>query len=102
VFNILKNQPRNSFDCERLIEPAEKLLFRNYSNIIVEVEKSLSERNYIDAILKMRGLKEPIDKYFDEVLVMDKDEEIRRNRISMLWAIRDLFFKLADFSKINT
>jgi glycyl-tRNA synthetase beta chain len=66
------------------------------------VEKSLSERNYIDAILKMRSLKEPIDKYFDEVLVMDKDEEIRRNRISMLWEIRDLFFKLADFSKINT
>jgi len=33
---------------------------------------------------------------------MDKDEEIRRNRISMLWGIRDLFFKLADFSKINT
>ena len=102
VFNIVKNQPRNSFNCERLIEPAEKLLFRNYSTIMVQVEKSLSERNYIDAILKMRGLKEPIDKYFDEVLVMDKHEEIRQNRISMLWAIRDLFFKLADFSKINT
>jgi glycyl-tRNA synthetase beta chain len=102
VFNIVKNQPRNSFNCKRLIEPAEKLLFRNYSNIMAEVEKSLSERNYTDAILKMRGLKEPIDKYFDEVLVMDKDEEIRQNRISMLWAIRDLFFKIADFSKINT
>jgi glycyl-tRNA synthetase beta chain len=102
VFNIVKNQPRESFNRKCLIEPAEKLLFRNYSNIMVEVERSLSERNYIDAILKMKSLKEPIDKYFDEVLVMDKDEEIRRNRISMLWEIRDLFFKLADFSKINT
>ena len=101
VFNIVKNQPRDSFNCKELTEPAEKLLFRDYSNIMVDVEKSLSERNYIDAILKMRGLKEPIDKYFDEVMVMDKDEKIRRNRISMLWAIRDLFFKLADFSKIN-
>jgi glycyl-tRNA synthetase beta chain len=78
------------------------LLFRNYSIVKGEVEKSLSDANYIDALLKMRSLKEPIDKYFDEVLVMDKDEEIRRNRISMLWEIRDLFFKLADFSKINT
>jgi glycyl-tRNA synthetase beta chain len=102
VFNIVKNQPRESFNCKYLIEPAEKLLFRNYSNMIVEVEKSLSEKNYADAILKMRSLKEPIDRYFDEVLVMDKDEKIRRNRISMLWGIRDLFFKLADFSKINT
>ena len=102
VFNIVKNQPRNSFNSNGLIEPAEKLLFRSYSNITLEVEKNLSEGNYRDAILKMRDLKDPIDKYFDEVLVMDKDEEIRRNRISMLWAVRDLFFKLADFSKIST
>lgn len=101
VFNIVKNQPRESFDSENLIEPAEKLLFRNYSQIIVEVEKSLSERDYLSAILNIRSLKEPIDRYFDEVLVMDKDEKTRRNRISMLWEIRDLFFKLADFSKIN-
>ncbi|MGB7293133.1 MAG: glycine--tRNA ligase subunit beta [Thermodesulfobacteriota bacterium] len=102
VFNIVKNQPRDSFNCKRLTEPAEKFLFRNYSNIMVEVETCLSEKNYIEAIVKMRGLKEAIDKYFDEVLVMDKDEEIRRNRIAMLWEIRDLFCKLADFSKINT
>jgi glycyl-tRNA synthetase beta chain len=102
VFNIVKNQPRDSFNSKRLIEPAEKFLFRSYSNIMVDVEKSLTDGKYIDAIVKMRGLKEPIDKFFDEVLVMDKDEEIRRNRISMLWGIRDLFFKLADFSKINT
>ena len=102
VFNIVKNQPRDNFNCKRLIEPTEMLLFRNYSIVKGEVEKSLSDANYIDALLKMRSLKEPIDKYFDDVLVMDKDGEIRRNRISMLWEIRDLFFKLADFSKINT
>ncbi len=102
VFNIVKNQPGNSFNPEALIEPAEKLLFRQYSDITLEVEKNLSEGNYREALSKMKGLKDPIDKYFDEVLVMDKDEAIRRNRISMLWAIRDLFFKLADFSKIKT
>lgn len=102
VFNIVKNQPRDSFNCKRLVEPTEKLLFTNYSTVKVEVEKSLSDANYVDAILKMRSLKEPIDNYFDEILVMDKDEEIRRNRISMLWEIRDLFFKVVDFSKIIT
>jgi glycyl-tRNA synthetase beta chain len=102
VFNIVKNQPRDSFNPKQLIEPAEKFLYNSYSNIMVDVEKNLTDGKYIDAIVKMRGLKEPIDKYFDEVLVMDKDEEIRRNRISMLWGIRDLFFKLADFSKIYT
>jgi glycyl-tRNA synthetase beta chain len=49
----------------------------------------------------MKSLKEPIDKYFDDVLVMAEDENIRLNRLSMLWEIRDLFFKIADFSKMR-
>ncbi len=45
----------------------------------------------------MRSSKEAVDKYFTDVLVMDKSIDIRLNRLSMLWEVRDLFCKIADF-----
>ena len=41
-----------------------------------------------------------ITEFFDKVLVMDKDEKIKQNRLSMLYAIKQKFAKIADFSKI--
>jgi glycyl-tRNA synthetase beta chain len=101
VVNIVKGQPRDKFNQELLIEPTERLLYQAYSEVKQGVEKSISERNYKEALFQMKNLKETIDKYFDEVLVMDKDEKIRKNRISMLWEVRDLFFRVADFSKMR-
>jgi glycyl-tRNA synthetase beta chain len=102
VVNIVKAQPRGTVDTGLLIEPAERQLYQDYSNVREEVEKSISEKNYRMALSLMKNLKEPIDNYFEQVLVMDKDEKIRQNRLSTLWEIRDLFFIVADFSKIGT
>jgi glycyl-tRNA synthetase beta chain len=102
VVNIVKGQLRGKVDPELLIESTEQQLYQDYSNVREEVEKSILEKNYKMALSQMRNLKGPIDKYFDQVLVMDKDERIRQNRLSTLWEIRDLFFKVADFSKIGT
>jgi len=102
VVNIVRGQSRDKFNLTLLVEPTEKLLYQAYLEVKQDVEKSISERNYKEALFQMDNLKEPIDKYFNEVLVMDKDEKIRQNRLSMLWEIRDLFFKIADFSKIST
>jgi glycyl-tRNA synthetase beta chain len=102
VVNIVKAQPRGTVDTGLLIESAERKLYQDYSNVREEVKKSISEKNYRMALSLMKNLKEPIDNYFDQVLVMDKDERIRQNRLSTLWEIRDLFFTVADFSKIGT
>ncbi len=99
VVNIVKGQPRNTVNPE-LFTQAEKQLYQSYLEVKQYVEKS--RINYQDVLSQMRSLKEPVDKYFTDVLVMDKDEDIRLNRLSTLWEIRDLFFKIADFSKINT
>lgn len=50
----------------------------------------------------MKNLKEPVDRFFDNVMVMDKNEDLKRNRLSMLGEIRELFFTIADFSKLST
>lgn len=101
VVNIVRGQPKEKVNRELLVETEEKQLYQDYIKVKQSVE-SISEGNYTQALLEMKGLKEPVDKFFDKVLVMDKDEKIRLNRLSMLWEIRDLFFKIADFSKIST
>jgi len=66
------------------------------------IEENFEKKNYRASLLKMKELKTPIDNFFDNVLVMDNNVEIRNNRLSILWNIRNLFFKIADFSKIST
>ncbi len=102
VVNIVKGQPRGEVDHELLVEPTEKLLYQAYSEVKQGIEISISERDYIKALMHMKSLKEPVDKYFNDVLVMAEDENLRLNRLSTLWEIRGLFFKVADFSKIST
>jgi len=99
VVNIVKGQPRGTVNPE-LFTQSERQLYQSYLEVKRYVEESGS--NYKEALSQMRYLKEPIDKYFTEVLVMDKNEDIRLNRLSTLWEVRDLFFKIADFSKIST
>jgi len=49
-------------------------------------------------ILKM---KEPVDTFFEEVMVMAEDEKVRANRLNLLTAIAQLFLRIGDFSKMN-
>ena len=50
----------------------------------------------------MKNLRQPVDLFFDRVLVMEKDESLRRNRLAFLAELREMFFRLADFSKVVT
>jgi glycyl-tRNA synthetase beta chain len=102
VVNIVKGQPRDKVEETLLVEPTEHLLYQAFLEAKKSIDEKISEGRYKEALIQMKALKEPIDRYFDEVLVMDKDSRIRKNRLSMLWEIRDLFFKIADFSKIST
>ncbi len=51
-------------------------------------------------LFNLSALKDPIDSFFDKVLVMDPREDIRKNRIALLYRIKKLFNRFADFSKI--
>ena len=47
-------------------------------------------------------MKEPVDSFFDEVMVMADDEAVKNNRLSLLAAIAHLFLQIGDFSKMYT
>ncbi len=50
----------------------------------------------------MARLRKPVDAFFEAVLVMDPDEKVRLNRLSLLWEISGMIYRIADFSKIVT
>jgi len=83
-----------------LVEKEEKQLYSKFSEIRAEVEGQLCRREYESALKKLVGLRQPVDEFFLKVMVMDKSEALRNNRLALLKDIIKLFLKLADFSQI--
>ena len=101
VVNIVKDHSGNEILDEHFVESAEKELHSSLLNVRGKVESKILEKNYLDSLAHMKELKEPVDQFFDNVMVMDKDPRIKENRLSMLAEIKNLFFKIADFSKLS-
>ena len=102
VDNILKDFHDGQIDVGLLSADAEINLFSSFDNIKTRVEKGIAEEDFNAALNKLAALRPPVDAFFDNVMVMDKDEKIRFNRLSLLAEISALFHKIADFSKIVT
>lgn len=102
VDNILKDFKGGRADVNLLAHDAEIQLFSALDDIKTRVEKNIAEKDFIGALNKLAALRPAVDAFFDHVMVMDKDEQIRLNRLSLLSEISCLFHKIADFSKIVT
>lgn len=86
---------------ERLFEKeCESALFAAYRDVKRSVSDNLEKGAFEQALLDIASLKNPVDAFFEGVLVMADDENIRNNRLSLLRAIAELFALFADFSKI--
>jgi glycyl-tRNA synthetase beta chain len=102
VDNILKDFQNGQVDVNLLSHEAEIKLFSSFDDIKTRVEKGIAEKDFNAALNKLAALRPYVDAFFDNVMVMDKDEKIRFNRLSLLAEISALFHKIADFSKIVT
>ena len=83
-----------------LAEQVEKDLCKAYETAASKVEKEVAAQNYAGAIATLSQLAAPIDAFFDGVMVMDKDEKIKNNRLGLLKLVDNLVCQVADFSKI--
>jgi glycyl-tRNA synthetase beta chain len=84
-----------------LREEAEKELFAQIQ--VAEVVKKLTAtRDYEEALLEIAKLRPAIDKFFDEVMVMVDDDNLRANRLALLQTVVKEFSTIADFSEIVT
>jgi len=105
VVNITKKA--GHFQAEEVDEnlfqdECEPSLFASYNEVKNKVSDSLDKGSFDQALLYIASLSDPVDVFFEGVMVMAEDVKIRNNRLSLLKHIADLFGLFADFSKVST
>ncbi len=82
--------------------PEEKALMAYMERAGARVEEHRSKKEYVDALLLLSTAREPVDAFFDKVMVMVDDERVRANRLALLRTLLKEFSTIADFSEIVT
>ncbi|URA09602.1 glycine--tRNA ligase subunit beta [Thermospira aquatica] len=100
VKNILKGFEILPLASDKLQEPAEKALYEMYQKSLPDYEKALSARDYGLAIGILTSFRPVVDAFFDQVLVMDQDENKKNARVALLQHVDAMFMKLVDMEKI--
>jgi len=104
IRNILKKAPKEdiAIDTTLFSEAAEKELFKQSSQLQSSVSPKFLARQYSEALTELATLRPVIDSFFDDVMVMHEDENIRNNRIALLATVNDLFSSVADISLLQS
>jgi len=102
VSNILKgfNARGKTPDSSLFGEGAEQGLFESARDLGPEIEKLWKEGDYSGLFEALASIKPEIDRFFDDVMVMVDDAKVRENRLLLLAFVRDIFFKVADISRL--
>jgi len=79
---------------------AEKALYQAYSNIKDRAVEKTAQLDFRGALGDIASLRKQVDAFFDTVMVMDKDHEVKNNRLALLAGITGLFSQIADFSRL--
>lgn len=93
VIRILKDASENTITESYFKEDAEKVLYAN-------LQKFNDNVDYKTYLNELENLNPSVTKFFDDVLVMDKDENVKKNRLALLTLLRKKYDFLTDFSKI--
>jgi len=88
-------------DTARLVEAAEKTLADRLNELEQEVTPLFDARDYEPALARLADLREAVDCFFDDVMVMVDDEALRANRLALLARLRNLFLRVADLSRLQ-
>jgi glycyl-tRNA synthetase beta chain len=105
IRNILRKSAEEvvaNVDDAALVESAEKALLEAARQARESILPSLQQRDYTAALSRLAQLREPVDGFFDGVMVMAEDAGLRRNRLGLLGIIEGLFLDIADISKLQS
>ncbi|CAI2434168.1 Glycine--tRNA ligase beta subunit [Serratia ficaria] len=84
-----------------LKEAAEIQLATHLVVLRDKLEPYFAAGNYQDALVELAALREPVDAFFDNVMVMAEDDAVRVNRLTLLSKLRELFLQVADISVLQ-
>ena len=102
IRNIIKENEEVKVDSSLLHDDAEKTLFATYEQLQKIGEEKLVTADYLGFLAEMMALKEPVDKFFDDVMVMTDDEALKNNRLNLLTGINQLILKVGDISRMHS
>lgn len=88
-------------DLALLQEDAEKVLAEKVEILAEALEPVFIAGNYQEALSRLAELREPVDAFFDGVMVMADDEALKLNRLTLLNKLRNLFLDIADISLLQ-
>lgn len=89
-----------AIDPGAFVEEGERSLHSALEGLRPRVEERLRRKDYLEALRMIAAFRGPVDRFFDDVLVMAEEVILRRNRLALLRAVSDLFLLIADVSEI--
>ena len=76
--------------------------FQSLQNLQKTVKPLFAKREYQKALFELAKLRETVDQFFDDVMVMVDDEALKNNRLAILENLRGLFLQVADLSRLQS
>ena len=104
IQNILKKtdvKVPDALSDDRLVEPAEKALATNLREVSAELVPKFEEGDYMNAMASTAKLRDSVDEFFDSVMVMVDDHNLRDNRLALLKQVGELCSHTADLSRLQ-
>lgn len=104
IRNILRKSDTpipDTYSDDLLQEPAEQTLAAAINEQANSIKPLIEQRAYTDALRSLAGLQEPVDRFFDDVMVMADDAALRDNRLALLQGLANLFLQVADISRLQ-
>ena len=103
ISNILKKSdgvPVGGVQPTLLIEAAEKALYAQLEHVAPRVQSQLAAHDYTGALTALAALREPVDTFFNDVMVNAEDPALRANRLALLGALHQQMNCVADISRL--
>lgn len=83
-----------------LTEEAEQSLYQTINKLAGQVTELTNARDYTQAMSLLAEVRQPVDNFFDQVMVMAEDEKVKQNRLALLNKLYSLFKRIADISRL--
>ncbi|MCB1747283.1 MAG: glycine--tRNA ligase subunit beta [Gammaproteobacteria bacterium] len=104
IGNILKKldgPAPGAWSAARLVDDAERALAAAIETLMPEVEAAFAAHAYDTYLARLASLRGPVDRFFDEVMVMCEDAALRDNRLALLNQLHGLFGRVADIGRLH-
>lgn len=100
VGNLAKKAEADKIDESLINLEAEQVLYKAFEAVKIVAGELIDKKDFIGALDALKKLSAPIDSFFDSVMVMDENLNIRKNRLALLKSVDNLFARIADFGKL--